>query len=600
MPRAMLLLAILLRWAMAVGGADEVSAGVDLVGPGAIVDYKEPAQEQTWSVVDTWPAGFFIAGSSISSMNGLYEHSQPDFTLAYQGQLWRNSFTGWSLLDVDAAALGDYTTPYIAVKGEWLLVDDEGRARFGIGAGSYMPPAGELWYHVHGRRKYERLKKGDRVRTREALEPVSTFWEAGETGVIFGVGGKHELPMLWRRDRDGKLFESQGYRLLKEVEVDVAPEGTSTAVDLREGSDDLAELPWQIVGLHHPEEVLRLRNAYMEYMHEVDAVIGIKTGSSHLREEDVSVEEVQLQLSLFHEAMDFLDGSKAPTDDSQSDASRQGKGRGKGRAAQRRGEQCRAASAVWKLEDLLRRNRNFRYTHVQNGETTKVEEWLVRAHARARRCAKSSGAGAAPVVSGIRVGDPVHFIEDLDGFWRKGELAHVIGLGRPRTPIAVKVNNDGRIIDVQEFRIDRVRAFEDEEVSSRTATLDYYELLRLPALFEEHDLHKAYRSASLRLHPDKPGGSKEDFEAAAEANEVLADPKKRRAYDLGEDLPRLQGMTLEEEVMRYYYPDRQGYRAFGDPHDNQERRTETRRLLHREERKRVEESNERRGQRQDL
>ena len=41
---------------------------------------------------------------------------------------------------------------------------------------------------------------------------------------------------------------------------------------------------------------------------------------------------------------------------------------------------------------------------------------------------------------------------------------------------------------------------------------DYYELLGIGAHFTPHVLRKAYRQASLRLHPDKPAGSEVAFQ----------------------------------------------------------------------------------------
>lgn len=46
------------------------------------------------------------------------------------------------------------------------------------------------------------------------------------------------------------------------------------------------------------------------------------------------------------------------------------------------------------------------------------------------------------------------------------------------------------------------------------------------------DIKQAYRIASLRYHPDRRGGSTEIFQRVSEAHETLADPEKRRVYDL--------------------------------------------------------------------
>jgi DnaJ homolog subfamily B member 4 len=47
----------------------------------------------------------------------------------------------------------------------------------------------------------------------------------------------------------------------------------------------------------------------------------------------------------------------------------------------------------------------------------------------------------------------------------------------------------------------------------------------------QETLKKAYRRASLRHHPDKPGGNEETFKRLNRAYEVLSDPDKRRLYD---------------------------------------------------------------------
>jgi molecular chaperone DnaJ len=63
---------------------------------------------------------------------------------------------------------------------------------------------------------------------------------------------------------------------------------------------------------------------------------------------------------------------------------------------------------------------------------------------------------------------------------------------------------------------------------------DYYEVLGVSRDAELDAIKKAYRQAALTHHPDKnPGdpGAEALFKEAAEAYEVLSDPKKRQVYD---------------------------------------------------------------------
>lgn len=74
----------------------------------------------------------------------------------------------------------------------------------------------------------------------------------------------------------------------------------------------------------------------------------------------------------------------------------------------------------------------------------------------------------------------------------------------------------------------------DEDLTSGWS--DHYAVLRLAADFMDVELKASYRRLSLRMHPDKPGGSMRAFQRVAESYQVLSDGARRRPYDFGAGL----------------------------------------------------------------
>ena len=70
-----------------------------------------------------------------------------------------------------------------------------------------------------------------------------------------------------------------------------------------------------------------------------------------------------------------------------------------------------------------------------------------------------------------------------------------------------------------------------QNVLSLCMSSSYYDILGVSDKSTDVEIKKAYRSMSLRHHPDR-GGDAEKFKEVSEAYETLSDSNKRREYDM--------------------------------------------------------------------
>ena len=98
---------------------------------------------------------------------------------------------------------------------------------------------------------------------------------------------------------------------------------------------------------------------------------------------------------------------------------------------------------------------------------------------------------------------------------------------------------------------------------------NYYDVLGVPREASQEEIRQAYRSLAKDRHPDRAGGSTEEFSLLQEAYAVLSDPNRRRQHDEALDLAhaadQLAGLNLDFGSLEDELSARREQRESGGP-----------------------------------
>ncbi|KAK3253743.1 hypothetical protein CYMTET_37015 [Cymbomonas tetramitiformis] len=563
--------------------------------------------------VRDWPVGFFVAGSSLDGVNGLFKRTENNVRMPHSFSLtYENKRTGWCMAFVNSQNEG--YVPVGRTQTEWLFIDKEWRDRFGHKGDTYLPGAGKSWQHLHRQTHTgpEGFQRGDRVEMRTR---VPEFWDSGDRAQIVStrVGAGEEdqdAQYTIKLEKNSKTFRTQAWRMSK---LRPGEENAGQTASDTPSADDTEELPWQVVAImsedkmqemqqrqNHRDQSLRtaLNGVGLAVLPpgsseaappppppgvETRSAAWVSAEAAHsdrrfedaaelYREAALAQPEADhwpratlsvLSASCHRRAGNPLAALAAASEALSLFPQYKSALHEKGLALLEAG---RPGQAVEELEKLLRVDRSW----------PDLSEWLVRGHVLARR------RGSGPVVTGITVGATVEAVDTAHGYWFKGDRATVVGLGTSDAPLAIKLERSRRLLHTQvgRFRVaDGRRLLPGAAVSSADVTsgagpkledklASHYEILGVPVDFTAEEIKLVYRQASRRMHPDK-GGSADAFQRMVSAHAVLSDPEKRKAYDLGKDLqvePDMGLDSVQKEVEQRYFPERYGFWVFGDPH----------------------------------
>ena len=169
--------------------------GRELVGPGAMTEYGGgPGRQRSTGYVrvSKAPDGFFVAGSSLKGINGLYGkvNSIPKrLAEAHEYQLaYKHDQTKWHM------ALVSMKTDFMGNDREWVFIDEEGRDRFSHKGDSIVPGSGKRWKFVHRSKPRPQHSDSEEEEEEDDDEKEDSVNEAIDSLITHEVDDEEELP----------------------------------------------------------------------------------------------------------------------------------------------------------------------------------------------------------------------------------------------------------------------------------------------------------------------------------------------------------------------------------------------------------------------
>ena len=552
-----------------------------LVGPGGLQPYTggHVERQPTYGTVDRPALGFYIQGSSIAGMNGVYEMvdrvpKEIPYIARYAYRKWRwgntDDLTGWHMMLVSAPGDGaSYELVDRTKATEWLLLDPQHRTRFGHAGDTVIPAAGTKWQHLfrhgatrvpgvaddtdelpwqvvflHTREKVQEFRQREaeyheniaRALAGRGLPPTSPC-----QGMVADDGSclVEEDPNRGRMGWDSSTGQPAGPLIRSELPPTLeANEAFSNGKYKRSAELFAAARAAGCESCTSP-----LSSAWH------DTVTHSREAEAHRLAGDngQALRSARLALKNFPRYRPAL---------IQRGLALLGAGR--------------PATAVRMWEQLLALER-----HNTNG-TAHIFARLVQAHALKDHAREAQGAlldqAAETQAAAVKHG---------------GNVASFHGASEPDGDQSVERAKAARLLEAEVLAIGYTKELELPPVAN------HYHTLGLPVDFETAVaadtaaaaagqqgggallLKRAYKERSRASHPDREGGSEAAFQAVAKAYEVLGDAAQRSSFDRGEHLsPQMRGRNadgseapaLQEQLERLYYPERFGFYLFGDPH----------------------------------